>query len=90
VGFIGSLLVMGGFAYLLGLSWGAALLTASAHWTVMLFLVLVLFFYAPANNQVFQSGETCCAFFILLFMVLRKSKRMRPTYGGQSSLAQYR
>jgi hypothetical protein len=90
VGFIGSLLVMGGFAYLLGLSWGAALLTASARWTVMLFLLLVLFFYAPANNQVFQSGETCIAFFILLFMVLRKSKRMRPAYGGQRSVAQYR
>lgn len=75
VGFIGALLVLAGLAYLLGLSWGHALTTASAPWTVMLFLLLILFFYVPANNQVFQSGETCFAFFMLFYMVFRSQTR---------------
>ena len=69
-GFIGALFILGVLAYLLGLSWGRALTTGSAPWTVLLFLLLVLFFYVPANNQVFQSGETFVAFFILLYVVL--------------------
>ena len=28
--------------------------------------MLILFFYIPANNQVFQSGETTAAFLLLL------------------------
>lgn len=75
LGFVGALVVIAALAYLLGLSWGHALATASARWTVLLFLLLVLFFYVPANNQVFQSGETCIAFFMLLYMVARLPTR---------------
>lgn len=74
VGFIGTLVVMGALAYLFGMAWGHALTTASARWTVLLFLLFVLFYYVPANNQVFQSGESCIGFFILLFMVSRRRK----------------
>ena len=69
VGFVGALGVLGCLAYLFGLAWGRALTTASARWTVLLFLLFVLFYYVPANNQVFQSGETCIGFFLLLWMV---------------------
>lgn len=78
VGFPGALVVIGALAYLLGLSWGHALTTASARWTVLLYLLLVLFFYIPANNQVFQSGESCVGFFILLVMLWNRRNGPLP------------
>ncbi|NML47776.1 hypothetical protein HHL11_28770 [Ramlibacter sp. G-1-2-2] len=65
-GFAGALVALGLFAYLLGRSWGSALLHGG-HWPViMVYLLLVLFFYIPANNQILQTAETCVAFFIAL------------------------
>jgi hypothetical protein len=65
-GFAGALVAMGFFAYLLGRSWGSALLHGG-HWPViMCYLMLVLFFYVPANNQIFQTAESCVGFFIVL------------------------
>jgi len=72
VGFAGTFLVIGALSYLLGLAWGRAIVSCSAPWTVMLYLMLVLFYYVPANNQIFQSGETFFAFFLLLWMIARQ------------------
>lgn len=69
-GFGGTLIVIGLLAYLLGLSWGKSLTTASHRWVVLLYLLLVLFYYVPANNQIFQSGETYFAFFMVLAMLI--------------------
>lgn len=69
-GFAGALLALGAFAYLLGLSWGRSLATVSAPWLVMTFMMVILFFYVPANNQIFQTAETCTAFFIVGFQLL--------------------
>lgn len=69
-GFIGALFVVGGFAYLLGLSWGKSLMTAKPLWIVMAYLMLIIFFYIPANNQVFQNGETCIAFYAVLLSLI--------------------
>lgn len=66
VGYRGALIVMGGFAFLLGLSWGRSITTKNPLWLAMLTLMLTLFFYIPANNQIFQSGETTVAFFLVL------------------------
>lgn len=72
-GFAGALVVLGLFAYLLGRSWGAALL-GGGHWPIILcYLLLVLFFYIPANNQVFQTAETCVAFFLVLLAWARST-----------------
>lgn len=87
VGFIGTLGLMGALGYLFGLAWGHALSTASARWTVLLFLLFVLFYYVPANNQVFQSGETCIGFFLLLYMVRRRQTRPAPASGTTPPLA---
>lgn len=73
-GFAGALLVLGGFAYLLGLSWGRSLATAGAPWVLMTFMMLILFFYVPANNQIFQTAETCVAFFIVSFQLIWKRR----------------
>lgn len=75
-GFIGTLLVIGFFSYLLGLNWGRSLLTLDPRSIALTYLLVILFFYIPANNQIFQSGETCVAFFILLIgLVIRKRVR---------------
>lgn len=73
-GFAGTLVVMGIFGYLLGLAWGMAARTAGPAWITLCFLMLVLFYYVPANNQVFQSGETCIGFFILLWFCWRAAR----------------
>jgi len=76
-GFIGTVFVMGLLAYLLGLSWGRAMTGNEPCWIVLLYLLLILFFYIPANNQVFQSGETCVAFFVLLWMLRPRRPSLR-------------
>lgn len=65
-GFIGTLFVMGMLAYLFALSWGNALVTLSSRWIILSFLMFILFYYIPANNQIFQSGESCLAFIFLV------------------------
>ncbi|NPC55778.1 hypothetical protein [Caenimonas soli] len=65
-GFTGALVVLAGFAYIFGLSWGRAL-AGAGHWPViMVYLLFVLFYYVPANNQIFQTAETCAVFFLVL------------------------
>ncbi|NMV41887.1 hypothetical protein [Ralstonia insidiosa] len=80
-GFVGTIPVIGGLAYLLSLSWGMSLTTLRYQWLSLLFLMLVLFFYIPANNQIFQSGETCVGFFLILIGLARAkplSSSVRP------------
>ncbi|QJC55012.1 hypothetical protein HC248_00275 [Polaromonas vacuolata] len=72
-GFIGTLFVLAIFAYLFALSWGKSLVTLSPQWVILVYLMFILFYYIPANNQIFQSGETCFAV-ILLFASLIFSK----------------
>lgn len=79
VGFVGTLFVMGIFGYLLGLSWGRSLLTLSPKWVIFSYLLLILFFYIPANNQIFQSGETFFAFFLLLLGLVLPAWTKRQT-----------
>ena len=74
VGFAGALVVMGALGYLLGLSWGKSLTTATAPWLVLLYLLLILFFYIPANNQIFQTGETCIAFSVVLIWAMASGR----------------
>jgi hypothetical protein len=82
VGWPGAIVLIGIFAYLLGLAWGRALVSGSALWTVLLYLLLVLFYYVPANNQVFQSGETLFAFFLVLAMLWHSGRQSRRGTGG--------
>lgn len=63
-GFFGALVVLSAFGYMLGLSWGMSLVNPHPASVIILYLLLILFFYIPANNQVFQSGETAVGFFL--------------------------
>lgn len=69
-GFIGALFVLAMLSYLFALSWGNSLVTLSPRWIVLAYLMIILFYYIPANNQVFQSGETCFAVLILIAGIL--------------------
>ena len=73
-GFIGALFVLAMLSYLLALSWGRSLVTLAPQWVILSYLLLILFFYIPANNQIFQSGETCIAFLFLLLSVMCRNK----------------
>lgn len=64
-GFVGALFVLGLFSYILSVSWGLSLKNQGHLWVVMLYFMLILFFYIPANNQIFQSAETAVAFLML-------------------------
>jgi hypothetical protein len=81
-GFGGALVVLGCAAYLFGASWGRSLVSLSPKWIVLTYLLLIMFFYIPANNQVFQTGETCFAFYIvaigLLLARARATRREEP------------
>lgn len=68
-GFVGALFVLCFFSYVMSVSWGLSLKNKGPLWVVMFYCMMILFFYIPANNQVFQSAETAVAF-ILLFIKL--------------------
>lgn len=68
VGFFGALLVMGGLSFLFGVCWGRALVCPEPTTIIIVYLLFIMFYYIPANNQVFQMGETFFAFFLCLCM----------------------
>lgn len=68
-GYGGSLVIMAIFAYIFGISWGYSVISMDHRWIILLSLMFVLFFYISANNQVFQSGETCIGFFATIGMI---------------------
>jgi hypothetical protein len=78
VGFLGALLAIGAFAYLLGLCWGMSIITFDHRWLSLLSLMLTMFYYISANNQIFQSAETCIGFFVLLIMLRIQKPRKSP------------
>ncbi len=90
VGFVGSLLVVGFFSYLLSLSWGLSIITLSHKWIAMFSIMIILFFYIPANNQIFQSGETAIGFILVglwIFFDKRRGKsRTRRKNSATASL----
>lgn len=71
-GFFGALIVVGFFSYILGLSWGLTLVKPHPINIIISYFLLILFYYIPANNQIFQSGETavgfilCCSYALIV------------------------
>ena len=65
VGYLGSIIVVGIFSYLFSVCWGRALLYLDHRYISLSILFVTMFYYIPANNQIFQTAETCIAFFIL-------------------------
>lgn len=66
VGFVGTILVMGVLGFLLAKAWARTMATLDPLWGTLLFLLLIAFFYVPANNQLMQSGETAFGFVTIL------------------------
>lgn len=76
-GFGGALVVLGVLAYMFGIAWARSLTTLAPHPVLLSYLMLILFFYIPANNQVFQSGETCIGFLLVTLALLKLKRRAR-------------
>ena len=75
-GFVGAAVLLGIFSYLFAVSWGASLITLSPYMIVMQYMVFIIFYYIPANNQIFQTGETCIGFILLtIFIMIKKTKK---------------
>lgn len=74
-GFFGALFVLGVFGYILGVTWGGALSTGHPLFVIIVYLMFIVFYYIPANNQVFQSGETCVAFIFCCAYAIFVGKR---------------
>ncbi|HEY9018777.1 O-antigen polymerase [Thiomicrospira sp.] len=64
-GFLGALLMLGFFSFLLAFSWKRSVLYRDPFMVVIAYLTIILFFYVPANNQVFQFGEYLVGFMSL-------------------------
>lgn len=69
VGLIGTLLVMGVLGFVLAKAWVRTITTAEPLWATMLYMLLLAFFYIPANNQIMQSGETAIGFIALWLLI---------------------
>lgn len=65
-GFTGALFVVSFFGFLLAVIWLRVISIRDPFDIVLLYLMLILFYYIPANNQVFQCLETLICFFICL------------------------
>lgn len=76
VGFLGALIVLGFFSFLLAFSWTKSISCRDPFMVVIAYLLIILFFYVPGNNQVFQFGETFVGFLslVLYAFFIRKLK----------------
>ena len=75
-GYLGTLLCMAVFGYLLSVFWSETIIRPSVLSLSGLYLMSILFAYVPGNNQIFQSGETTVAFiFTCLWLFLIKIQR---------------
>ncbi len=75
-GYFGTLLCMMVFGYSLAIFWIESMFRPSMFSLAGLYLLVILFFYIPANNQIFQNGESTMAFlFIGVIFVLKKIQR---------------
>lgn len=90
VGFLGALVAIGAFAYFLGLCWGISIISFDHRWLCLLSLMLTMFYYISANNQIFQSAETCIGFFVLIIMLRqRKHRKTSKPFRSAASKIEY-
>lgn len=83
-GFVGALFVLCGFSYILSVSWGLSLKNKGPLWVVMNYFMIILFFYIPANNQIFQTAETAVAFVFLFVRLFVFNNRKLVLFGVKS------
>ena len=76
-GFLGALFIIGLFSFVFSVSWGSSIITKSPLWITMVYISLIIFYYIPANNQVFQSGEGCFSFFLTIAAIYSVSSKNR-------------
>lgn len=83
-GFFGTLIVVGMFGYMLGLSWGLSLVAPHPTNIVISYFMLIIFYYIPANNQIFQSGETAVGFLLCCIYALIVGQKRLTVFHSDS------
>ncbi len=82
-GFFGALIVVGVFGYMLGLSWGLSLVAPHPINIIISYFLFIIFYYIPANNQIFQSGETAVGFLLCcIYALIVGRKRLSFSSSG--------
>ena len=88
-GFFGTLIVVGVLGYMLGLSWGLSLVAPHPINIIISYFLLILFYYIPANNQIFQSGETAVGFLLCcIYALIVGQKRLTLFHSGSGNTSQ--
>ncbi|MBV5329611.1 MAG: hypothetical protein JZU65_18620 [Chlorobium sp.] len=90
-GFFGTLIVIGVFGYMLGLSWGLSLVAPHPINIIISYFLFIIFYYIPANNQIFQNGETAVGFFLCCVYALivgQKKLTFSHSSGGTKNQAE--
>ena len=67
ISFPGTILLVFLIGYLFGLSWKDTITTENPFACAALLSFCTMIFYFSANNQMFQTGENCLAFCVILF-----------------------
>jgi hypothetical protein len=60
--FLGTIVLFGVMAYALAKTWKESVINKNQISTIFFYLLIIIFIYAPANNQMFQLGENFIAF----------------------------
>jgi hypothetical protein len=90
VGFIGAIVLLGLLSYLFGLVWADAIFHG-LHWAIILaYMMILLFIYIPANNQIFQSGESWFCFYITVMLWLWARGKREHRRASLHQLARHR
>lgn len=78
VGYVGTIFVMFVFSVLLFTSLFLVIRTEDPIMAVLAYLMVILFFYIPGNNQLFQTGETTSAFFVVAILAVVRLIKYLP------------
>lgn len=70
ISFIGTILLVFLIGFLFGLSWKDAILYGNPFALVSFFGFCTMVVYFSANNQMFQAGEQCIGFLVMIFLWL--------------------
>lgn len=69
-GFFGALIIIGFFSFLLAITWCRVIILKRPFEITLLYLLIMFFYYIPANNQIFQSLEGFICFNICFIVFL--------------------
>lgn len=89
-GYFGTILCMLIFSFMLFSSIFVTIRFEDPFFATLAYLLIILFFYIPANNQIFQTGETAVAFLVITALVTPRLLRYFPRGDARAPLGVFR